>query len=214
MLSCAVLILATGAVVVGIILTLTYAYNRLWRAPEQAARDLSKSLVVGFKELFNITPRVTVNEMVVVQESYPVFELATVTREVTTSYEYSNQWLGSEKTLIVRGRFRIKGGFDLAQSCQLAVQPGTLKITAKFPKPKVLSVEMISTEIESSDNGLWNRLKPEDHKDAMDGLLQTARRQAALGMAAEAKKNLEEKLRELARRKGSAIEFEYGFSKK
>jgi hypothetical protein len=212
--SIAIAILALGLAVAAIVLAGTHAYNRMWRTPEEVAVDLAKQVSGSIRELFNITPRVTVNQVVIIHESYPSFELTTVTRETTASYEYRNQWLGSEKFITIKGSFRIKAGFDLSQSCALDVQPKPLKIMAQFPPPKILSVELLSHEIEKSENGYWNKLKPEDQKQALEQLIRTAKVQGGTGIMTEAKKNLEDKLRTLAEQKGTPIQFEYGFTKK
>ena len=88
------------------------------------------------------------------------------------------------------------------------------ELIAQFPPPKILSVEMLSEEIEKSENGYWNRLKPDDQKAALDELMRTAKIEGGAGIHAEAKKNLEEKLRSLADQKKAPIQFEYGFTKK
>jgi hypothetical protein len=212
--SLALAILAAGVAIVAIILAGTYAYHRLLRTPEEVAMELAKDVSDRVREIFNMTPRVTVNQVVVIHESYPSFELATVTRETTATYEYRNQWLGSQKAITIKGRFRVKAGFDLSQPCALEVQPKPLKIVAQFPPPKILSVEMLSHEIEKSENGYWNRLTPEDQKAALDELLRTAKVQGGSGIHADAKKNLEDKLRSLADQKKAPIQFEYGFTKK
>jgi hypothetical protein len=211
--SLAIAILAFGFVMVAIILASTYAYHRVLKTPEEVAKDVAKEVANGIKEFFNVTPRVTVNQVVVIHESYPIFELATVTRETSATYEYRNQWLGSQKAITIKGRFRIKAGFDLSEPSALEVQPNPLKIVAQFPNPKILSVEMISQEIEKSENGYWNRLKPDDQKAALDDLMRTARVQGGAGINTEAKKNLEEKLRSLADQKKTPVEFQYGFKK-
>ena len=168
--SLAVAILTFGFVIVAIILAGVYAYHRLLKTPEELAKDVAKAVASGIKEFFNVTPRVTVNQVVVIHESYPSFELATVTRETTATYEYRNQHYLSEKSLTLKGRFRIKGGFDLSQTSDLEVQPRPLKIIARFPQPKILSVELLSQEVEKSENGYWNKLTPADQKEALDML--------------------------------------------
>lgn len=205
-------ILAFGVAIVAIILAGTFAYHRLIRTPEEVATDFAKQIAAVLKDTLNLTPRVTVNQVVVIQESRPSFELATVTRETTATYEYVNQWLGSQKAITLKGRFRIKAGFDLSQPTALELQSKPLKIVAKFPPPKILSVEMMSHEVEKAENGYWNRLTPEDQKAALDELMRTARVQGSAGIHADAKKNLEEKLRGIAQKK-ALIQFEYGFVK-
>ena len=207
------LLVAAAALLIVLLLALVFAYQRFWRAPAEAAVFASREIAAQIKDLFDITPRVTVNHLVVIRESSPAFDLATVNREFVQEYEWKHVWLHSEKALKIRGRFRIKGGFDLSRPCVLDVK-GTapLKISAHFPPPKVLSVELISHEIEASENGYWNRLRPEDHEEAINNLTREARLRAADAVLDEARRNLEEKLRGLAQRRGGEIEFEYGLA--
>jgi hypothetical protein len=208
--SAAVAILATGFVICAIVVCVAYMVKRVVVAPVDAAGDLAKQVSAGIRELLNITPRVTINQVVVIHESYPSFELATVTREMTTTYEYRNQWLGSEKAITIKGRFRIKAGFDLNQSSSVDIDQKSLKITAKFPPPKILSMELLSHEIEKTENGYWNHLKPADQKEALDSLMHAAKAEGGSGISSEAKRNLEEKLRTIAEKNKTRIQVEYG----
>ena len=208
--SAAVAILATGLAICAIIFCVAWLIKRVVVAPVDAAGELAKQVSSGIRELLNITPRVTVNQVVVIHESYPSFELATVTRETTVSYEYRNQWLGSEKSITIKGRFRLKAGFDLNENSSLDIDRNSLKIKAKFPPPKILSVELLSQEIEKVDNGYWNRLKPADQKEAMDGLMRTAKAEGGSGILTEAKKDLEDKLKSVVEKNGTRIQVEYG----
>ncbi len=206
----AIAILAAGIVICAIVVCVAWAVKRLVVAPADAAGALAKQVSAGINELLNITPRITVNQVVVIHESYPSFELATVTRETSASYEYRNQWLGSEKSITIKGRFRIKAGFDLNENSSLDIDPKSLKVKAKFPPPKILSVELLSQEIEKVDNGYWNRLKPADQKEALDALMRTAKAEGGSGMLTEAKKNLEDKLKSVVEKNGTRIQVEYG----
>lgn len=67
--SLAITILAVAVAVVGIILAGTYAYHRLWRTPEEVANQVARDFSERVREMFNLTPRVTVNQVVVIHES-------------------------------------------------------------------------------------------------------------------------------------------------
>jgi Protein of unknown function (DUF4230) len=201
-------ILAIGAVLVGIILSITYAYHRLWHAPEEAAVQFGRSVASGLKEFFHFNPQVTVNEVVIVEASVPIFELATVSQEINVEYNYQNTQFLSEKSLGLRGKFLAKAGFDLSSHCRLQVAPHSRKLVAIFPEPKVLSVELKDQVIERSENGWWNRLSPADQKQALDEMQQVARGRAQ-GLLREAKANLENKVREIVAGNGGTVEFRY-----
>jgi len=217
-------ILASGAVAVALIVALAYLWKTGCQAPADSARtlahipaeeanalaDVAFKVVRKCKDELNFTPRVVRDTEVLVQESTPSLELATATRRLSVEMNYTNTWLGSEKSLSVRGTFVAKGGFNLRQHCELRVMPKEKKLVAIFPNPEVLSVELVSHEIIKSEDGLWNRLRPEDQKTVLDALYSAARRRAASTVLREARKELEKVVGEAAGRSGTTVEFRYG----
>src|SRR5205823_4097625 len=109
-------ILAFGITMVAIIMALVFAYHQLWNAPKNAAVETAQTIVNGIRNAFNFTPKVSIDKTIFVQESIPILELATVSRNSIIYYSYTNQWAGSTKILVLKGNFRVKGGFDLKQN--------------------------------------------------------------------------------------------------
>lgn len=109
-----------------------------------------------------------------VLEKSEIGELALVQRKTQAITKFQTTWLGSEKTLIVRGDFIVKAGFDLSEGGQWSILDG--KINGPLPEGKVLSVEpMGDFEIYYAENGALNRLSPEDHARAFNHLKNQAR---------------------------------------
>lgn len=206
-------ILAFGVTAVAIILALVFAYTRFWTVPKDAAADTARSITESIREAFNFTPKVTINNTVFIEESLPILELATVSRSSTVSYSYTNLWAGSTKILVLKGHFKAKGGFDLKQNATVNIRSNPLSIDAKFPPPKLLSVELVNYEIEASENGYWNRINPADQQEALKGMMNTAKVELGKTVREEAKKNLEEKLKDFARKQKADITFTYGNQK-
>jgi Protein of unknown function (DUF4230) len=207
-------ILAVAVSIVAIILTMVFAYHEFWAVPKNTAMDVAQTIVTGIRNAFNFTPKVSVDQTIFVQESVPIFELATVSRTCVINYSYTNEWAGSKKILILKGNFRVKGGFDLKQNSSVNIHSNPLRIDAHFPPPKLLSVELVNYEIEQTQNGYWNRIKPEDQQEAIRGMINTAKLELGKTVRDDAKKNLEDKLKEIARTRKADITFSYGSEKK
>jgi hypothetical protein len=138
-----------------------------------------------FAEVLHLQPRVTVNDRVVVEQAVSVLELAVVTRDVAVESESEHEWLGSTKRLRVRGVYKVRAGFDLTKPFEVHVDGQ--KITIEMPPPKILSVDQVHTEVASHENGLWNKVRPEEVGAELRRLPGEALAKArAAGMRAEA----------------------------
>lgn len=81
------------------------------------------------------------------------------TRTIEKSDAFSGIPLGTKK-LIVRGHYQVKGGYRLKDGVSLSMRNG--KPVARFPKPEVLSVELIDFDVLSEDDGWLNKVQPAD----------------------------------------------------
>ncbi len=103
-------------------------------------------------------------------------ELAVIERDSQSIIKYETLFLGSKKTLILKGNFKIKAGFDLTKASQFSIING--KVSGHPPKAEILSVEMIDYEIFHSQDGAFNKLTPQDQESATNALLEQARQDA------------------------------------
>jgi len=100
-----------------------------------------------------------------IAETSEISELAllemkmSATRTIEKSDSYAFLPLGTKK-LIVRGYYRVKGGYHLKDGASLRMENGTP--IARFPKPQVLSVELIDFDVLSEDSGWMNKIQPAD----------------------------------------------------
>ena len=191
----------------GIVLILAllggYIFYRLVALPERAAaagaaqvEHLLQAAKLAFAGI--VQPRIVVNQHVVIEQASPVLELAVLQREISVERETENTWLESTKKLRIRGTYRVKAGYDLRQPFEVRIddrQPPT--VTVHLPKAKVLSVELEKLDALTVDNGLWNKVQPEEFQVEVNGLNMDARRQALTdGLAAEAEKMLSDQLKQ------------------
>jgi hypothetical protein len=180
-----------------------FIFYRLVLLPERAAAaaqaqigHVLQAAKQAFADIVHAQPRVVVNQRVVLEQASPVLELAVLQREITVERETENTWLGSTKTLRIRGTYRVKAGYDLRQPFEANIdggQPQVLRVG--LPRAKLLSVELEKLDLLTMDNGLWNKVEPEEFETEVNGLNLDARRQAMTeGLAAEAEKMLTEQL--------------------
>ena len=175
----------------------------------QDAVDTAANAVKVFKEALGLTPQVKITSIVTTQKTSEILELSTVEKQFPLEYRYSNTWMGSEKTLVLTGRYRAKAGFDL-KDFALEVDEKTLVVHARFPAAKILSLQLDGYDLNQTDNGWWNKLSQQDQADAVNQMGAEARKAAEkMGIRAEARKALQTKLEEMAAKRGQKWEIEF-----
>jgi hypothetical protein len=169
--------------------------------------DLAHNAAEGIRRNFNVTPEVRLNETVVVQQSSPILELATVSKSLMVEDTYTHTFLGSTKVLVVRGIFTAKAGYDLKQRFLLRITTNPTKITAEFPEPKLLSLEMTRYEVVRDESGWWNYITHEEREVAVNRLQEKARQQVlASGLLHDAQTLMENQLHTLLGAHGVPVE--------
>lgn len=170
--------------------------------------DLAANISQGIKETFNFTPQVTINERIVIEQTMPIMELATVARDISVDYAWSHEWLGSTKRIALRGAFTAKAGFDLKEPFTIAIEKYPLKVHAIMSPPKILSVQMNRYNVVQDENGWWNRISDADRENAVQSLQRIAREKAEQsGMLDQARSTIEERIKEIVERNGAMVEF-------
>jgi len=104
--------------------------------------------------------------------------------------------LGTKK-LVVRGHYRVKGGYRLGDDVSL--QLGKNKVIARFPKPEILSVELLDYETLAEESGWLNRIQPADREQILRELREQMEKEAlASGMLDTIEESLETRLEDLS----------------
>jgi len=76
------------------------------------------------------------------------------------------------------GTFTAKAGFDLRKPFEIGIASSPLRVSARLPRPELLSLQMDSFEVLLDENGWWNRLTEEDRTGAVTALQSVARSKA------------------------------------
>lgn len=193
----ALVALAAGAVVVYV-----FFYVPLVKLPS----DLAESTAEGFRRVFNLTPRVMIEETVVIEQNTPILEVAVSSRAILVEHAWSHTWLGSTKRIRLRGTFTAKAGFDLRRPFRVQIDRSPLSVEAELPPAELLSLEMDSYAILEDESGWWNRIADIDREEAVRALYRVARDKAlASGLTEEAESSATTRLRELLERNGAPV---------
>ncbi len=150
------------------------------------ARSIAKRTADAFKQRLGFTPSVSVNGLTVIEQTLPILELASVQENIFREYKWQHTFLGSAKTLVLRGEFIVKAGFDLKEEFVLniddvQVAPNTSakkRVTMRLPEAKILSLEMKNYSVVTDESGWWNKITLEDRTNAVNAMQQEARTSA------------------------------------
>lgn len=178
------------------------AYVVLVTIPTQLAQkgyEAAKTLGEDFRNAFQFTPEITVNNTIVLNHQTPVLELAVLSQNFEHRYTWENTWMGSTKQIAISGTFEAKAGFDLHQKFSITLKDD--KAFVLLPEPKILSVESQGDITYRDEQGIWNWIDPDDRTAATNAFINDARKyseQAAF--VQDAKLKMEERLNALLHR--------------
>lgn len=118
------------------------------------------------------------------------------TRTIEKSEEFSGIIPLGTKKLIVRGHYQVKAGYRLKDGISLRMEHG--KPVARFPKPEILSVELIDFDVLSEDSGWLNKVQPADRAQILRELREQMRQAAETsGLLDTVESTLRTRLRDL-----------------
>jgi hypothetical protein len=175
-----------------------FIFDRITSWPEHAlaaftheSADSVAKLRDVLADTFQFRPRVVVQNKVFYESSQEVMQLTVLTKDTQVMHETDQSWLGSTKHIRIRATFRLHAGFDLDKECQVSVQGTTVTVT--LPPAKILSTEVLHWEVEELQDGLWNKIQPQDVSAELNALPKIAETQEP-DLPAEAQRAFEREL--------------------
>jgi hypothetical protein len=170
--------LITAAAVVGGLYFLVVA--PLERAVRGTQASVERGLDKVLGAVTNTSTRIVEGRAEIV-ETAEISELSlldmrmSATRTIEKAGNLSILPLGTKK-LIVRGHYQVKGGYRLRDGVSLRMEKG--RPIARFPKPEILSVELIDFDVLSEDSGWLNKVQPADRAQILRELREQMRQEA------------------------------------
>jgi len=117
------------------------------------------------------------------------------TRTIEKAETFSLLPLGT-KRLIVRGHYQVKAGYRLKPG--ISLRQNGRELIARFPKPEILSVELVDYDVLSEDEGWLNKIQPADRAQILRELRAQMRVDAEKsGMLETVEGSLRTRLRDL-----------------
>ena len=175
-----------------------FIFDRLTSWPERAIASFTHESAASVAKLrdvladtFQFRPRVVVKDKVFYESSQDVMQLTVLTKDAQVMHESDQSWLGSTKHIRIRATFRLHAGFDLDKECQVAVKGTTVTVT--LPPAKIVSTEATHWEVEELQDGLWNKIQPQDVAAELNALPKIAEAQEP-DLPAEAQRTFEREL--------------------
>lgn len=178
------------------------------RASGDAATQVAEGLAKVLRDTFNLQPRVTVAGETRIEAPRSTRELVLVKQSLERRHAWTNQRLWSTKRMDVSAQFTVSVGFDLSQPLDIEVDRNGRRARVTVPRPRILSVHLDTIHPARENDGLWNRITPQDralvHQELQRMVEQDARESGLLEMAdAELRSVLSKEMR----RQGGEIEF-------
>lgn len=174
--------------------------EKSYEGAKQIGRDISK--------IFSVTPEITVNNTVVLQQQTPVMELATLSQKFQHQYEWTNTWLGSTKKIMITGGFEAKAGYDLHKRFSIDINDDKAIVT--LPPPQLLSIQPMDNMTFKGENGVWNWVNMEDRTKAINAFTSDARKYSQQAtFITQAQQAMEKQLREIMATHGKDVEIRY-----
>jgi hypothetical protein len=155
---------------------------------------------------FQLRPRISVSDHVVYQQSQNVLELTVLTKDSEVTRESDQTWLGSTKHIRIRATFRLHAGFDLEKKCDVTIKGSTVSV--KLPRAKILSTEVLDWNVEQLQDGLWNKIQPEDVQTELKALPELAMAKEP-NLPEEAQQSFQQQLQEKLAPLGYQVKVEF-----
>ena len=181
------------------------------RTADQAAHkavDLGKRVWDGVGRRLNIRPEIRIDRETEIAFDRGVLELVTLKRGFTHEYTWENTWLGSTKSIRLKGYFTASVGFDLNEHFYLNIHSENLRVDLEFPPPRLLACELNDYKA-LVEQGYWNRLSEAERHEAINAMIASARQ--AMGSnqewLAEAKRMLLEQIGDVILQNGGNLGF-------
>lgn len=143
---------------------------------KNTSEELGRSIFKSIDDILHVRPKVTVSGHTITEASADIAELSTVEKNFEHTHSIETTWLGSSKRLKVKGNFTAKAGFDLTQAITIDVSADQQTIRVTLPPARIHSVEQTQVDILEDENGFWNKITKEQRQEALNALLQDARK--------------------------------------
>lgn len=168
--------------------------KKMMAASELALEKKALELRAKFFEMAHFQTRIRIRDRILENTNSEIAEIAILEKNIEMEREFVHSWAGSTKTLRLRGKYRVKVGFDVLDRFEIRVEKDRRSMS--LPPARVLSVEQTEMHVEALENGYWNSISADDLQTTIAGLQEQARLQSS-GLVKQAEKNFTTRIQQL-----------------
>jgi len=150
----------------------------------------------------------------VLESRKEVAELAMIELKMNTVRSLENESFVAKyvslgrKRLELQGVFRVKVGYDLNQGCEIYENEGG-RVMVKFPRARILSVELLELRTLHEEEGWLNKVNPKDRDSLVNELREQMKDEAEdSGLLEYSESHLRTRLKDLLGVQSGQLEFE------
>jgi Protein of unknown function (DUF4230) len=162
---CLLLLLGAGALTVRYILVELPA--EIAQRTAGHAVETAHEIAGKVARAFQVQPRVTISGKTIVEQQTAVLQFVTLEKTLTERQRIDDSWMHSTKTLEVEADFTARAGFDLEKPFHIEVERSGASLRITLPPAQILGVDLRDVRFLRDENGLWNKLTPEDREQAL-----------------------------------------------
>ena len=157
-------------------------YDGTVRSPKEAmqkAQDSVRTMVENMVASSTLQGH-SVNQSGRLVEMYSLYE-----KDFVVEYEYTTSWMFSRKRIRIIQPYRVRYGIDTSMAnLQCECRDNSDVVQVSNLKPSVISCERFGLQLLTEEEGMWNKIHPDERALAQNQIEEKAREDAAKDPAA------------------------------
>lgn len=157
-------------------------YDGTVRTPKEAVQKAQASVRTMVENMVasSALQGHSVNQSGRLVEMYSLYE-----KDFVVEYEYTTSWMFSRKRIRIIQPYRVRYGIDTSMSnLQCECKENSDVVQVSNLKPSVISCERFGLQLMEEEEGMWNKIHPDERALAQNQIEEQAREDAAKDPAA------------------------------
>ena len=157
-------------------------YDGTVRSPQEAVQKAQNSVRTMVENMVasSALQGHSVNQSGRLVEMYSLYE-----KDIVVEYEYTTSWMFSRKRIRIIQPYRVRYGIDTSMTnleCECRDNSNLVQVSNL--KPSVISCERFGLQLLEEEEGMWNKIHPDERALAQNQIEEQAREDAAKDPAA------------------------------
>lgn len=157
-------------------------YDGTVRSPQEAVQKAQNSVRTMVENMVasSTLQGHSVNQSGRLVEMYSLYE-----KDIVVEYEYTTSWMFSRKRIRIIQPYRVRYGIDTSMTnLECECRDNSDVVQVRNLKPSVISCERFGLQLLEEEEGMWNKIHPDERALAQNQIEEQAREDAAKDPAA------------------------------